>query len=778
VDKEFCHYRHLQMIVAKEVLECLGWKAFQDLCVAIVEERLHRAVQTFLPSNDAGRDGAFIGLWDSEEAGESTIQCKFTSDSDRNLVLSMLTDELPKAKRLAEKGLADDYIILTNHPITGESELRIREAFQSNGVGRCRVFHRDWILARIRESPKLRMMVPRLYGLIDLTSLLDDRAYRQSQLILSEMGDNLQKFVVTEAHRRSVRAIGSYNLVLLLGSPAAGKSTIGASLALGASDTWNCSTIKSTSPEHLEKYLDTDGGQFVWIDDAWGTTQYQGERTEGWNQVFPLMQGAMKRGTRFLITSRDYIWRTAKKELKLQALPVLMKSQVIIDVHGLTLEERARILYNHVKLGDQGEPFRKSIKPLLPGIARSSAFLPESARRLGTKLLTERLVVSESGLADFFERPKEFLEETLESLAPQSLAAIALIFLNGGKIRSPVPMGGLAEPSTAFGVSPASIKAQLEALRGSLLNFAEDDEGPYWTYRHPTISDAFASYIAKSPEMIEIYLCGAKPESIVQEVICAGEEIAGASVVIPNSMHDLLLDRIGNLPSGSLTIFICYRSNPTFTARLLEIRPDLLKRMESYFRPLKDDLDADLLCRLHEQKLLPPGLREKFVEEVHSAAVDEADASFLEVEKIGGILTNSERSNILSAVKVQVLDQPDHHVQRLRSDWDADYDPYDFFDEFRSSVNLFATALSTEFDPKIANALAETHIQVAIDDLQTEYEPPQTADLSTPQTAAQTDSLEDVFRDVDAPSNAPVGDSFDASEQAAFGDLSDLPWKF
>jgi hypothetical protein len=100
-------------------LHRLGWKSFQDLCVALAEERLQRPVQTFLPTNDAGRDGAFLGTWDSEGNKESTIQCKFTSEEKSNLTLSMLADELPKAKRLAKIGLAEDYIILTNHTIKG-----------------------------------------------------------------------------------------------------------------------------------------------------------------------------------------------------------------------------------------------------------------------------------------------------------------------------------------------------------------------------------------------------------------------------------------------------------------------------------------------------------------------------------------------------------------------------------------------------------------------------------------------------------------------------------
>lgn len=737
------------MALQDYALHQLGWKAFQDLCVAIAEERLQRPVQTFLPTNDAGRDGAFLGTWDSLGSGESTIQCKFTSVPGHNLSLSMLCDELPKAKRLAEKGLAVDYIILTNHLITGKSELQIKEAFQNVGVGRCRVFHRDWIIQRIHESPRLRMMVPRLYGLVDLTSLLDVRAYKQAQLILSEMGDNLRKLVVTEAYRRSVRALSEHNLVLLIGSPAAGKSTIGASLALGASDIWKCSTIKSTSPEHLEHNIDPDGAQFFWIDDAWGSTQYQRERTEAWNQVFPLMQGAMKRGTRFLITSRDYIWQAARKELKLQALPVLTKSQVIINVHELTIEEKARILYNHVKLGDQNMKFRSAVKEFLPVIAKRDDFLPESARRLGTKIFTASLLPTAIGLADFFARPKDFLEQTIENLAPECQAAIALIFLNGGRVRSPVPLEVLEKPASSFGVTIAMLRSQLEALNGSLLNLAEDEDGPFWTYRHPTVSDAFASYVAKSPEMIEIYLRGAVAETIVREVVCAGVHVSGAKVVVPKNMQDLLSDRIGNLPSHVLASFISYRSNANFTKTIMALRPDIWKRLDSFYSPLKDDIDVDLIAALHIHGLLSEEQRLAFVEKVRTAAIEEADDSFLASETIGAMLTDAERAAILDEVEAKVLGRIEQHVDRVRLQWDRDYDPNDYFDDLRSSVQHFAESLSARVDVDAILISMEVKISDAVSKLEDAYEPPSSSPIPTQQSAAKTDSLDEIFRDVD-----------------------------
>jgi hypothetical protein len=96
-----------------------------------------------------------------------------------------------------------------NHSVTGRSELLIRTAFEGAGVGRCRIFGYEWIVRQIRTSP-------RLYGLGDLSDLLDARAYGQAQLILSAMGDDLQRLVMTDADRRSVRAISAHNLVLLL----------------------------------------------------------------------------------------------------------------------------------------------------------------------------------------------------------------------------------------------------------------------------------------------------------------------------------------------------------------------------------------------------------------------------------------------------------------------------------------------------------------------------------------------------------------------------------
>ena len=638
-------------------LHKLGWKSFEDLCIAVAEECLKRPVQSFLSSKDGGRDGAFVGQWDGpSDSGTSVIQCKFTSIPHISLSPSLLKDEREKVSRLSAKGLAKDYIILTNHSVSGTAEEKIKEIFCEAGAENCRVFGNNWIVGQIQQSPRLRMMVPRLYGLGDLGNILDDRAYEQAKMILSAWGDDLHRFVVTDAHRRSVKAISEHNFVLLLGAPAAGKSTIGASLAVGAADLWGSLTIRITSPADLQAHINPNERQFFWVDDAWGSTQYQRHTIEAWNQVLPFMRAAIQRGSQFLLTSRDYIWKSAKRDLKTQALPVLERSKVIVNVQDLTPNERAQILYNHLKLGDQPKSFRSEVKSNLASVAESPNFLPEVARRLGSSFFTGELKLEKDAVVKFFEQPVQFLMDTIQNLSLDCLAAIALVFLNGGRIASPVDDGSELQLATKlFGASEVSVRNALKSLDGSLLLLASDRNGLFWTYKHPTIGDAFARFIANDSGLVELYLQGAKPEFILKEVVCASVQLRGAPVCVPKNLYGLLVKRISQQSGYSLSRFLSYRADRELAGALLKARPDLMDRLASFSAPISEDMGSLFLTRLFKLKLLPEEGRQNFFKCVRQAALEEADASFLEGSDIRSVFSEEEIDSLLQEVETHVL---------------------------------------------------------------------------------------------------------------------------
>jgi hypothetical protein len=362
-------------------LSQLGWKAFQDLAAAVAAEVLKRPIQTFLGSNDGGRDAAFLGSWDGPEstAGKSTIQCKFLGKPGANLALSDLKDEVPKAKKLAADGLADDYIILTNAGLSGEMDAQICAAFAAVGVKKCRTFGGSWIVQQLTENPRLRMLVPRVYGIGDLSHIITGHGYRQAKAILDSMGSDLSCFVPTEAYRLAVKALQEHGFVILLGDPASGKSTIAAILALGAIDDGCLGALKVNSPDQLNLWHPGEK-QFLWVDDAFGPNHFDASRMSRWNAELGTLRAAVDGGARIVFTSRNYIWEAAKPHLKMSAFPVLRESQVVVNVHTLSEQERAQMLYNHVRRV-QPQKMRQRMKPYLPAIppTRPSCRRPPAA---------------------------------------------------------------------------------------------------------------------------------------------------------------------------------------------------------------------------------------------------------------------------------------------------------------------------------------------------------------------------------------------------------------
>jgi hypothetical protein len=107
-------------------LHRLGWNSFQQLCLTIAREVLGQTVQSFLDSNDAGRDGAFSGNWTSaagqDLSGNFVIQCKFSGKPGYLLATSDIAEEIPKVRKLVADGLCDVYVLMTNAGVSGKQD--------------------------------------------------------------------------------------------------------------------------------------------------------------------------------------------------------------------------------------------------------------------------------------------------------------------------------------------------------------------------------------------------------------------------------------------------------------------------------------------------------------------------------------------------------------------------------------------------------------------------------------------------------------------------------
>lgn len=658
-------------------LHNLGWSSFQQLCLMITREILGQAVESFLDSRDGGRDGAFAGEW--KTAGQETlsgrfvIQCKFTSKINYVLKTSDLSDEVKKAKQLVTQGLCDSYVLMTNAGLSGSGASKITTLFKEAGVKQIATFGSSWISQQILENKRLRMLVPRLYGLGDLSQIIDERAYLQARTILESMREDLAKVVVTDAYRRAVDAINKHSFVLLIGEPAAGKTTIASLLAMAALDQWNASTLKLDDPGKVAEHWNPgEPSQFFWLDDAFGVTQYEDFLVHRWNHVLPQLRPMLRKGAKIVMTSRDYIYNRARKELKESAFPLLKESQVVIDVHDLSADEKRQILYNHLKLGKQPRSFRTDIKPYLEGVASHRRFIPETARRLADPLFTKDVFIDEYHISQFVEKREQLLQEVLHGLDADSKAALALIYMRNGRLESPIELHpSESQALDRLGSDLGGCVTALEALKGSLVLLSHPSGEAVWQFKHPTLGDAYAAVLIESPEHLGIFIQGSAPDRLVEQVTCGDVGIEKA-VVVPKSLFPQMLTKLSELTRNKsyktawlsafgarrdLQGFLARRCSKEFLTLYLQYNPGLLDQVSEPGLFLDTVPEVRLAKRLHEFGLLPEENRRKFIDTVSNYALEGEDADALDDEGILSLFTDDEIEELIRRVRLELLPQ-------------------------------------------------------------------------------------------------------------------------
>ncbi len=671
-------------------LHHLGWFGFQELCNSIAREVLGQTSMTFLESADGGRDGCFSGKWQNTTGenyyGEFVIQCKFKTRRNENLKFADIQDEIIKAQKLVSSNLCDTYILMTNAGVSAPMAAKIQKTLKDVGVKQVLVFGSTWINSQIRENSKLRRLVPRIYGLGDLSEILDERVYDQGKVLLEYLKDELAKVVITSSYKKAANAIEEHGFVLLIGEPAAGKTTIASLLAMGALDQWKASTMKLETAEQVVKHWNpNNSGQFFWIDDAFGVTQYESTLSNRWNQAMPKIVAMLDKGVKIVMTSRDYIYNAAKKDLKKGAFPLLHESQVVIDVQNLTLNEKRQMIYNHMKMGKQTLFFKKEIKQYLEYIANHQRFIPEIARRIADPFFTKNLVISEFYLHNFINKQESFLLELIEELDKDSQAALALIYMNSEKLKSPLEIGDLETKAIEkLGSSLSGCINALEAMNGNMVQHLMIDDESIWKYKHPTIGDAFSKYIVRSPDMIEIYLHGSTVDKLLDQITCGDVKVKNA-IIVPKKLFPLILDKLNSYKSTkkykteilsewgakrTLFNFLAKRCSPNFLKLYVSNSPEVLIQITNPSKFLDYSPEVSLALTLFSNDLLPENSRKAFVSKISEYAIIGDNLFALSSDDIKVMFVENEYEELLQKIKAELLPK----ISELKEIWKARYD--------------------------------------------------------------------------------------------------------
>lgn len=152
--------------------EDLGEAQFEALVVQAARLKLGKGVQGFAPGVDGGRDARFEGLADGFPSaarpweGITIVQAKHTMSygyfSDKDFsgtsASSVLSEEIPRVKRLAEANQLANYMLFSNRGLTaGGNEAVINRIAEEAGLPRERIHlcGVEVLNECFRESPRL-----------------------------------------------------------------------------------------------------------------------------------------------------------------------------------------------------------------------------------------------------------------------------------------------------------------------------------------------------------------------------------------------------------------------------------------------------------------------------------------------------------------------------------------------------------------------------------------------------------------------------------------------
>jgi hypothetical protein len=423
------------------------------------------------------------------------------------------------------------------------------------------------------------------------------------------------------------------------------------------------------------------------------------------------------------------------------------------------------------------------MKPFMDDAAAAEPFRPEMARRLGLRAFTGRLTPTGPGITEFMTHPRQFLRDVYEQLGPDQQAALALVYAAApdGSLASPLVLGEAQRDIIArAGATPAGVARGLEALTGSFLQVTAPPLGqPGWAFRHPTLWEGFASWVATQTHLLTVLLGGLTDSALLSRVDCEDQDAKeenGILLRVPPPLHRPVAERLAAIlhepfvgqafewDKGELVAtdsyaahlgrktsvhgFLSRRCSDSFLRTYLDVDPGLQDLMLNFTSYLYPGNEPDVLARLRTAGLLSEPVRLRAVEHVAELAIETPDGGWLTGKAWEILLTPGERAALMQKVREDLIPGIGN------ADWLLDDEhkiPDD--DPVERTLRIYMDAFEKEGDYQTVAILAEAlRVRAGVpvryydyDDDEQGYSEP----LTSTRLAPPPDSGRSIFDDID-----------------------------
>lgn len=435
-------------------LNILGWYNFESLVQVLLKAIIGNGVSSFGGTKDGGRDASFKGTAqypsaDTMWSGKWIFQVKSSEletasgDKEGKRLGAAFKVEITKKGQIRTEW-PDNYVLVTNIRLSTKLRESLEEIIRNAGFkGNFSIIDGKEVCEFLDLYPNIRRSFPQLIGIADISLIMDREIRNRSEAYISDWQPKLETFVAVEQYREALEIIDTRSFVVLDGPPEMGKSFIGAAITMSyASNGFQVYYVNN--PEQILQVYDHAVKQIYFADDAVGAINYDPDLGDKWGRDLPAIIRKLDLKHKLIWTARSYILKEALDSTKLREnndkFPAAY--EVVVEVHGFTLIEKALILYNHAKTAKLSVAARQLVKDRADLIANSTSFTPERIRRLintelkdvrGTITKKQKQELSE-GILNFLKDPSERFERAYYSLGISEQLLLVSLFDLGSNV--------------------------------------------------------------------------------------------------------------------------------------------------------------------------------------------------------------------------------------------------------------------------------------------------------------------------------------------------------
>lgn len=335
---------------------------FEILCKDIMQDILDEELFTFSRGVDAGVD-----ICDKANAPTIIIQAKHYAGSTYSQLKSSLKKDVTKIQRHNPK----KYFVCTSQSLTRKNKQEIIEMFNEFMSDISHVIDKNDINSFL-EDEQNKDIVVKNYKLwlcaSDVLSLVNNQnIFIDCSELMLDIREQIKLFVETQAYHDSIKRLRQDNIIIIIGAPGVGKSTLSKMLLLYYADkNYKVRYVTNNNISEIKRSLNMapNKKEIVLLDDFLGQ-HYLNLKDSQPNELKTLISFVTRsKSKKLILNSRVTILNEASQAyLTFKEIMIRYEqNKYLLDLDEMSSFEKAKILYNHLYFNGLPQDYLSQVK--------------------------------------------------------------------------------------------------------------------------------------------------------------------------------------------------------------------------------------------------------------------------------------------------------------------------------------------------------------------------------------------------------------------------------